>query len=309
MFPQVRKKMMPRFSAAKWGWLGCFIVPCCGLFSSDALAQDASTTLQEQIVRYGAWPIAIVIIFGLFLLVAPEQVRGLISRLNALTFKGLDAKFDKVADDAFTVAARLIESRSNDDPYEFTQNDRDASKALGTLTTRRNRPKVEAIVRGLADDYALDRGRFGPGAERNKRLSITIAKMRIMAFAARHMATQLATADRAADRVALIAFMQVDATSHIDLFSWLAERIYKEEPFVQYQAALALLSACRNAEPKRASNFIPIVKGVSIEFKKLSQPDQMSHPELLSWCLDSLQGNLAFVPVSPGTQARSPAML
>jgi hypothetical protein len=293
--------MTPRFSAAKRGWPGCFIVLCCCLFSSDALAQDASPTLQELIVRNGAWPIAIVIIFGLFLLAAPEQVRGLISRLNALTFKGLDAKFDKVADDAFTVAARLIESRSNDDPYEFTQNDRDASKALGALTTRRNKPKVEAIVRGLADDYALDRGRFGPGDERNKQLSITIAKMRIMAFAAHHMATQLATSDRAADRVALIAFIQVDATSHTERFSWLAERTYKEEPFVQYQAALALLSACRNAEPKRASDFISIMTGASIELKKLPQLHQMSHPELLSWCLDSLRAKLAFVSASPGT--------
>jgi hypothetical protein len=307
MFPPVRKKRTAQFSAG--GRPGCFIVLCCCLFSSDALAQDTSPTLGEQIVRYGAWPIAIVIIIGLFLLVAPEQVRGLISRLNALTFKGLDAKFDKVAEDAFSVAAKLIENRANDDPYEFTQNDRDASKTLGALTTRRNRPKVEAIVRGLADDYALDRGRFGPGDERSKRLSITIAKMRIMAFAARHMATQLATADRAADRVALIAFIQVDATSHTDLFSWLAERTYKEEPFVQYQAALALLSACRNAEPKRAADMIPIVMAASSEFKKLPQPHQMSHPELLSWCLDSLQAKLAFNPASPGAQARSPTTL
>jgi hypothetical protein len=295
--------MTPQFSAAKWGWLGCFIVLSCCLFSSHALAQDAGPTLLEQIVRYGAWPIAIVIIIGLFLLVAPEEVRGLISRLNALTFKGLDAKFDKVADDAFAVAARLIESRSNDNPYEFTQNDRDASKALSALTTRRNRPKVEAIVRRLADDYALDRGRLGPSDERNKRLSITIAKMRIMAFAARHMATQLATADRAADRVAPIAFIQVDATSHTDLFNWLAERTYKEEPFVQYQAALAMLSACRNAEPKRASDFIAIVTGASIEFQKLAQSDQMSHPELFSWCLDSLKAKVAFAPTSPDASA------
>jgi hypothetical protein len=117
------------------------------------------------------------------------------------------------------------------------------------------------------------------------------------------MIGQLTRAERAGERIVAITFLQVDAGSHPDLFGWLAERVYKEEPFVQYHAARAMLAICRVAEPSRIFEYTAIVKAASAVFKELPQDKRMEHPELFDWCLSSLQGRPAFnpAPLTPQT--------
>jgi hypothetical protein len=285
---------------ALWVYLICYFA-----ISHSALAAESEThsTTFEIVLRYLPWPTAVVAVVALVVAVAPQEVRDLISRLSALSFKGVDAKFDKVAEDAFTVAARAINNRSKGNPYEFTTEDLEAAKTLSALTTRYNKSKIETIVHGLADEYTAMRAKEGPGPERNRLMSIALAKMRIMAFAGRHMIGQLTRAERAGERIVAITFLQVDAGSHPDLFGWLAERVYKEEPFVQYHAARAMLAICRVAEPSRIFEYTAIVKAASAVFKELPQDKRMEHPELFDWCLSSLQGRPAFnpAPLTPQT--------
>jgi hypothetical protein len=99
-------------------------------------------------------------------------------------------------------------------------------------------------VLSLARRYERERATRRPGAERTRVMEDVTREMRQLALVALPMVKDLSISTSPGERLAAIAFLQIKPdTSYID---WLADRIYKEVPFVQFQAALALKNAVRS---------------------------------------------------------------
>ncbi|MCB9531476.1 MAG: hypothetical protein H6700_06900 [Myxococcales bacterium] len=95
----------------------------------------------------------------------------------------------------------------------------------------------------MAREYERLRGAMPSGAERTHRLELVVEKMRTLALAAAPKCAELRTSGSAGDRLMALATLQLQPD--VSAIPWIEQRFAAETPFIQYHAAIALLSAAR----------------------------------------------------------------
>jgi hypothetical protein len=266
-------------------------------FSEKVVSFYVSESAME-IIKAVEWPFVVAVVLCVLLLVARQEVRSLVGRLNELTFRNVNAKFSEIAHDAFLAASDAMEKRAKDGRDIFTDEDFAAAKSLQRLATKFNRGRINGLVFDLADEFHKVRAE-APSDNRTRRCSAVVAKMRIAAFAARHLAKDLSSSERTGKRLALIAFIQADPGSHPEMMDWLADRVSsKEEPFVQYQAMVAMQFACRNVESKWMPAYIRSVEKAKENYDTMPADKRSERREILDWCEASLKSKPFYRPLS-----------
>ena len=247
-------------------------------------------------------------IAAILLALVAIAVGGRIRDLRKLTLWGITAEFDAAAKNAFDAAADNVWKRVTDradhgnhmDPdLYFSDADFESAKRFETMmpvwrplarTKPRARRKIRTLVFHLSDQYR--KIRFEPPSDdRTRRLSGVVARMRVLAFAAHPMIPKLMGAERAGERVAAIAFLQVKPCFKESVLTWLGDRIsISERRLVQYHAAGALLFACQYAEGCDRKILSKVVCDVANACKSMPK-DRISDRalELLSWCHKALE--------------------
>ena len=251
-----------------------------------------------EIIKAIEWPVAAVIVLCVLLLVARQEVRSLVGRLNELTLRDVNIKLSETARDAFLATSDAMEKRSKDQRHIFTDEDFVAAKNLERLVTKSNRQRINSIVLDLADKFNKVRAET-PSDNRTRRSAAVVAQMRIAAFAARPLAKDLSSSKKAGQRVALIAFIQADPGSHPEMMDWLADRVsLKEEQFVQYQALVAMQYACRNVESEWMHAYIRAVAKAKKNYNAMPIDKRTERGEILDWCDGILKSKPFFPPPS-----------
>jgi hypothetical protein len=265
-----------------------------------------------------ALPWITVIVAAIVLVLLWPQVRERLGAMTEVKYKDFSAKFDELKGNAFAAAADKIWKRPEDKPeyltdpdFYFSDADFAAAKQFQSMmpirrgmpiTRLRVRRNIRALVYDLADQYRKVRAE-PPSDTRASRMSSVVARMRILTFTAYPMVPEL-TAGHAGLRLAAIAFLQVKPCYQETVIVWLGDRLSpREERFVQYHAAGALLSVCRNAEAQHMEILKQIVRKATETCSSMRE-DMRSHRglELVSWCQYSLDGK-PFGRVGPESTA------
>ena len=116
---------------------------------------------------------------------------------------------------------------------------------------------VKRQIDELAAEYEATRLKMPSGVLRTRRMNEIAAGMRALALTALPLRAELAKSQSSGYRLAGICILQVPPSA--SFFDWLIERVQKEsEPFVFYQAAVAILELVRqeiysDAEAVRAA--------------------------------------------------------
>jgi hypothetical protein len=131
-------------------------------------------------------------------------------------------------------------------PEEQIQAAVDLKARIRTADVPRN-TLIETIrrqINDLAEEYEATRARMPSGTLRTRRMNEIAAGMRALALAALPLRQELSKSQSSGQRLAAICILQVSPSA--SFFDWLIERVKKEsEPFVFYQAAVAILELVR----------------------------------------------------------------
>lgn len=142
------------------------------------------------------------------------------------------------------------EVSDNDPPKAVPENQIRAAEDLKEKlqSTQVSRPKVIETVRRQIDDLAAEyestRAEMQSGPIRARRMNEIAAGMRALALAGLPLRSQLSQSESVGKRLAAICMLQVSPAERY--FNWIIERVKGErEPFVFYQAAVAILEYVR----------------------------------------------------------------
>jgi hypothetical protein len=104
---------------------------------------------------------------------------------------------------------------------------------------------VKRQIMDLAMEYETTRQKMPSGLVRTRRMNEIAAGMRALALTALPLRSEFSQSDSVGQRLAAICMLQIAPT--YTFFDWLIERVQKEkQPFVFYQAAVAILEFVRN---------------------------------------------------------------
>lgn len=111
------------------------------------------------------------------------------------------------------------------------------------------RQSVRRRMTALASDYEKLRREMPSGQERTSAMNVLVAKMRSLGLASRPFLREFSADHSAGMRLAAVAILQVSPSS--DYLDWLFSRFTTEQPFIFFQASLAVLQAVRKYGPRR----------------------------------------------------------
>jgi hypothetical protein len=134
---------------------------------------------------------------------------------------------------------------------------------------------IQRQINDLAVEYEATRQKMPTGVLRTRRMNEIAAGMRALALTALPLRAELARSQSTGQRLAVICILQVSPSS--SYFEWLIDRFKKEsEPFVFYQAAMAVLEFVRQEVYSDADAVRSAIKdaiGVISSFKD-GEPDR-----------------------------------
>jgi hypothetical protein len=137
------------------------------------------------------------------------------------------------------------------------------------------RETVRREIYELAREYEITRASESSSALRTRKMNEIAAGMRTLAIAGKGLRTELTRSESVGRRLAAICMLQVEPRPRY--LSWLIERVKTEsQPFVFYQAALAVLETVRKKRyinPDEARSQITAALDVISRFQG-GQPDQ-----------------------------------
>ena len=189
-----------------------------------------------QVISAVAWPTIILIVLIMQRGTLGEALRNLESiRVPG----GAEIKIR----DAVSKEARRIEQADPEAPKRLTQQQFEAAARVAHAVGNTDISVVRRQVQELAGEYEAIRASLPSGDERTRRMETVVTKMRTLSHAALPLLVELIRSTSPGERLAAIATLQL--APRPDYLSWLAERFRTEKPFVQFHAAVALLSAAR----------------------------------------------------------------
>ncbi len=118
------------------------------------------------------------------------------------------------------------------------------------------------------------------GDDRTRAMAVLVAQMRALGQAAFPFRGELAFSSDAGQRLAAIAIAQVQPDPA--MLEWLASRVGpSERPFVQYNAAQALVIAARNGDASQAVSLEQAYVIALSGYEKMVDRERMSRRDLL----------------------------
>jgi hypothetical protein len=97
----------------------------------------------------------------------------------------------------------------------------------------------------LAQQYESIRSTIGSGPERSKEMAVIVSQLRAFSYAAYSLLPQFIQSDSAGEKLTAIVFLQTKPD--LTRITWLEQQFPASDAFVQYQIAVALQSAARDA--------------------------------------------------------------
>lgn len=198
-------------------------------------------TALAALVGAVAWPAIVLVV----ILMYREPVARLLENLESFTLPGgVEARLRRAVErEAATAAAKPAPAApvSPVTPTELAAAERVGRVAADDPTAAR------AQMLALAREYEQVRAAMAPGDERTRKLGVVVGKMRTLGVACRPFTEELAESHSPGERLAAVVVLQMNPNPA--RLGWLAKRLAEEPPFVGYQAAVALLTAARLADP------------------------------------------------------------
>jgi hypothetical protein len=204
----------------------------------------AVMTALAALIGAFAWPAILLIVVIMY----RQRIGKLLEKLERVKGPfGTEASFSRSVDSE--VMEVLL--RNPDPAGEVTQGQVESARRVGQMAEQTDRTVARQQMIDLAREYENVRAAMPAGDSRTRQMELVVTKMRTLAIACQPFLTEFMSSKSPGERLAGIAILQVRSDSrHAD---WLADRLKAEAPFVGYQAAVALLSAVRNAAPEERS--------------------------------------------------------
>lgn len=142
-----------------------------------------------------------------------------------------------------------------------------AASSISTLLAEAPTPAVKDDLLGsirekmlaFAQEYESTRAAMPPGSERTRAMNVVAAKMRTLGLAAVPF-TQEFSQDQASPGKRLAAICILQMAPDLKYLPWLCERISTEQPFVFYQASIAILYAVRRYATTHRAEMQPLIQ-------------------------------------------------
>jgi hypothetical protein len=198
-----------------------------------------------QVISALAWPTVIIVI----IITQRKRLGEVLLNLESIHAPGgADIKFRN----AVGREARQIEQGDPKAAERLTEQQFESADRVARLASNTDISVVRRQVQELAGEYEAIRASMPAGDQRTRRMETVITKMRTLGRAASPLLPELRSSGSPGERLAAIAILQLNP--RLDYLPWLAERFRNEKPFVQYHAAVALLSAARVLDKSYASD-------------------------------------------------------
>jgi hypothetical protein len=167
-----------------------------------------------------------------------EQLGKVVDFRDELSKKGLVA--DYASHDSFANVIRphlllvLGQMLSRNSP---------SMKSVTQRVSELNTSMTYQQILTLANEYEELRNRMDRGDQRTRQMEIIASKMRSLAISSTPLLNDLARSASPGQRLAAVSILQL--IPNPEYFTWLAERIPAEKPFIGYHSSVALLTAVR----------------------------------------------------------------
>jgi hypothetical protein len=185
-----------------------------------------------------AWPI----VFVVLLLTQRRGLTQLLSSFVDIIGKSTRLKLGELIDVEVDRSAKQAELRPALE-REVPIQEREAAARVDKLVGGAELPVVRQRMLEFAHEYEATRSNLKPGPERSRAMDAIAAKMRTLAIAARPFLAEFARASSSPGaRLAAIAILQLSPS--LEYVPWLVSRMKEEQPFVFFNASLALLARC-----------------------------------------------------------------
>jgi threonine synthase len=184
------------------------------------------------------WPIVVLVL----LLTQRTPLTNALNNLKRIKALGLEAE---MAETVRRGAERAIHDPGNGGNAP-TVAAFEAAREVAELSQATGLEPVYRQIQALARQYESIRAVLPSGDARTRQMELIATKMRTLAIAAIPLLGQLKRSPSPGERLAAVEMLQMvpDAES----LDWLAERMGTEKPFIEYHAAVALLSAARSLD-------------------------------------------------------------
>lgn len=189
-----------------------------------------------EVLAAVAWPLVVLV----FLFHHRSSIRSILEGLEAVTLPGgIEGKFRR----AVGCEAERLLRENPESPRSITPAQVQAAERVNVLADRSDLTSVRAQVLEAAREYEAIRASMSAGDPRTRRMELVATRLRTMGFAAEPLLPELASSSVPGERLAAISILQV--RPRLDYVNWLGERFRTERPFIQYHAAVGLISAAR----------------------------------------------------------------
>jgi hypothetical protein len=202
----------------------------------------ALLTAVAAVISAVAWPL----VASIFLLVQRNHVSNILSVLARKLSKAKTIKAggfeiaEEIIEDAFAGVPIEQDKKGSTVPEAQVNSARSLRKDLlsaGVGKSEATRSAREQ-VHNLALEYENIRSSMAPGPKRTSEMNKLMAKMRTLAFLTKPLVPGLTQSNMAGEKLAAIAALQIEPD--VKYSRWLAERMAVEQPFVFFNAAVAL---------------------------------------------------------------------
>jgi hypothetical protein len=215
------------------------------LESDSPKAQQSSPAEMLKSISELAGAIAWPIVFVVLLLTQRRRLTQLLSSLVDIIGKSTRLKLGELIDVEVDRSAKQAEQKSPAPEREVPPQEREAAARVDKLVGGAELPVIRQRMLEFAREYEATRSNLKPGPERTRAMNAIVAKMRTLAIAARPFLAEFAKADGSpGTRLVAIAILQLAPS--LEYVEWLVSRMKDEQPFVFYQASVALLATVRS---------------------------------------------------------------
>lgn len=240
-------------------------------------------TAVAQLVTASAWPVVVILIVLIFrdeLKPTVGKFQNIVERFHKFKFPWLEVELDRVADSEV--------GKTGNDAGQITSGQLKAAAKLEVKTQEISSEALLREMKKLSSDYDSIRQTMPSGSNRTREMTRVLVKMRSLAPSIDASFTSFKNSDSAGERLAAIAAMQMTPES-ADLH-WLEERFTVEQPFLFYQAALALqVVADRIDNPVRRQLLVELAQRSLVKVKSFSGIADRNTIEVLETLIANLQ--------------------
>ena len=249
------------------------------VFVSEGVAPEATLDGVAKILSAVIWPFVVIIL-------VVSQRKWISRLLAALTLLAESAnrikvwqiEIDRDIDNELDKTAALAASKPLD--TDVSPEELNSAKRVDALVSRvppsASKTEIMDSVKRkaleLAQEYDTTRANMQAGPERTLALNGVFARMRALALAARPFLDEFVNDQKSAGvRLAAISILQL--SPDMNYAGWLQSRMEREQPFVFFQASIAILALVRTYAKSRPAELEQTVESALSVIEAHPSPD------------------------------------